>query len=67
MRSFSERDVVGRDFMDRFLEASRAAAPLMQFLTKALDLPWSGVKISRHWPRDKLQVETVCSLKSCTG
>ncbi len=40
MEEFTERQVSGRDFMDRFLAAARGAAPLMQFLTKALGLPW---------------------------
>jgi len=40
MEEFSEREVVARDFMDRFLDAARAAAPLMQFVSKALGLPW---------------------------
>lgn len=40
MNEFTEREVCARDFMDRYLEAGRAAAPLMQFLTKALNLPW---------------------------
>lgn len=40
MEEFSEREVVARDFMDRFLDAARSAAPLMQFLTRALNLPW---------------------------
>ena len=40
MSEFTERQVCARDFMDRYLEACRAAAPLMQFLTKALNLPW---------------------------
>jgi uncharacterized protein (TIGR02453 family) len=40
MEEWTERQVVARDFMDRFLEAARAAAPLMRFVTKALGLPW---------------------------
>jgi uncharacterized protein (TIGR02453 family) len=40
MRGFSDGDVCSSDFMDRFLESCRTAAPLMQFLTKALDLAW---------------------------
>jgi uncharacterized protein (TIGR02453 family) len=40
MESFSDRDVTGRDFMDRFLEACRNTNPLMRFLTAALELPW---------------------------
>ncbi len=37
---FADREVCAPDFMDRYLESCRAAAPLMKFLTKALDLPW---------------------------
>jgi len=40
MEEWSEREVVARNFMDRFLDAARAAAPLMQFTSKALGLPW---------------------------
>lgn len=40
MSEFSEREVCARTFMDRFLEAARRAAPLMRFVTKALNLPW---------------------------
>ncbi len=40
MREFQKRQVCSLDFMDLFLESCRTAAPLMQFLTKALGLPW---------------------------
>jgi uncharacterized protein (TIGR02453 family) len=40
MESFSDREVCGRDFMDRFLAVCRRTNPLMRFLTGALDLPW---------------------------
>jgi len=40
MREFQEREVCSPDFMDLFLESCRTAAPLMQFLTKALGLRW---------------------------
>lgn len=40
LEDFSDREVCGRDFMDRFATACRTAAPLMGFLTKALGLPW---------------------------
>jgi len=33
MSKFSDRDVCAPDFMDRYLDACRAAAPLVQFLT----------------------------------
>lgn len=37
---FSDREVYAPDFMDRYLQACRSAAPLVEFLTKALELPW---------------------------
>ncbi len=40
MKTFSEADVRAPDFMDRYLDACRAAAPLVAFLTKAVGLPW---------------------------
>lgn len=40
MTQFSEREVCAPDFLDRYTEACRAAAPLMQFLTKALGFTW---------------------------
>lgn len=40
MREYSEREVCSPDFMDLFLKSCRTAAPLMQFLTKAVGLPW---------------------------
>jgi uncharacterized protein (TIGR02453 family) len=40
IREFDERAVCAPDFMKRFTEACRAAAPLCEFLTKAVGLPW---------------------------
>jgi len=40
MTEFSDREVSAPDFMDRYLDACRTAAPLVRFLTKALLLPW---------------------------
>lgn len=40
MTTFSESEVCGPDFMDRYTEACRAAAPLVKFLTTAVGLPW---------------------------
>jgi uncharacterized protein (TIGR02453 family) len=37
---FTQADACKEDFVDRFVRASRTAAPLMQFLARALDLPW---------------------------
>jgi uncharacterized protein (TIGR02453 family) len=36
----TEREVCAPDFLERFTEACQRNAPLMAFLTKALDLPW---------------------------
>ena len=37
---FKERDVVGPDFLERFLDACGSMDPLNRFLTKAVGLPW---------------------------
>jgi uncharacterized protein (TIGR02453 family) len=39
---FTEKQVCGLDFLDRVTKASRAAAPFVEFLTRALGLPWSS-------------------------
>jgi uncharacterized protein (TIGR02453 family) len=38
--AFSEREVCTPDFLDRYAEVSRRAAPFMRFLTEALGLSW---------------------------
>jgi len=40
MAEFSEDDVVADGFLERFVEASRHAAPVLEFQTKALGLRW---------------------------
>jgi uncharacterized protein (TIGR02453 family) len=40
MVTFSEADVLRPDFLDTYVEACRPLAPLMEFLTGALDLEW---------------------------
>jgi len=40
MTRFSEADVCAPDFVDRYTEACRSAAPLVAFLTRALGLAW---------------------------
>jgi len=40
MHELRDRDVCSRGFMDLFLQSCRTAAPLVQFLTKTLRLPW---------------------------
>lgn len=38
---FSEQVVCAPDFLGRATRATRAAAPFLEFLTRALGLPWS--------------------------
>jgi hypothetical protein len=38
--AFSETEVCGPRFLDLAAEACRAAAPLMRFLTEAVELEW---------------------------
>ena len=40
MSKFSDREVCSADFPERYLDACRNAAPLVQFLTRALGLAW---------------------------
>lgn len=40
MREFRDRDVCSAGFMNHFLGSCRTAAPLVEFLTKTLGLPW---------------------------
>jgi uncharacterized protein (TIGR02453 family) len=40
MTEFTEREVVAGDFLDRYTGACERAAPLLEFLTKALGLRW---------------------------
>jgi uncharacterized protein (TIGR02453 family) len=40
VRDFTQRDACGADFVDRYAEACRGAAPLVRFLTRALELGW---------------------------
>jgi uncharacterized protein (TIGR02453 family) len=39
-RRFTERGASASDFLERFTGACRDAAPLMQFLSRALGVPW---------------------------
>lgn len=40
MAAFSDEEVCAKDFVDRYLESCRNVAPLVRFLTVALDLPF---------------------------
>jgi uncharacterized protein (DUF2461 family) len=39
-REFTEAQVVARDFLERFTDTCRDTAPLVKFLTTALELRW---------------------------
>ena len=38
---FSEKDVCGADFLNRVTKATKAAAPFLEFLTRAVGLSWA--------------------------
>jgi uncharacterized protein (TIGR02453 family) len=40
LTSFTEQEVCGPDFLERYLESCRASAPLVSFLSKAMGLRW---------------------------
>ena len=40
MTHFSDADVCGPDFLERYTDACRTASPLVKFLTKSLGLAW---------------------------
>ena len=40
LKEFTEAQVVAPDFLDRYTDACVGAAPLVEFLTKALELKW---------------------------
>jgi len=40
LAEFTEADALSANFLDRYVEACEQAAPLVEFLTKALDLRW---------------------------
>lgn len=40
MEEFSEKQVCAPSFLQTYVDACRAAAPLMKFLTQAVGLPW---------------------------
>lgn len=50
---FSEQEVCAADFLGRVSKATRAAAPFLEFLTRALGLPWSADE--RITPREILR------------
>jgi uncharacterized protein (TIGR02453 family) len=50
---FSRQEVCGADFLGRVTKATRAAAPFLEFLTRALGLPWSAD--DRMKPREILR------------
>src|SRR2546423_113769 len=52
---FSEKDVCGPDFLNRVTKATKAAAPFLEFLTRAVGLPWA--RGDRAGRREVLLVE----------
>jgi uncharacterized protein (TIGR02453 family) len=40
LSTFTDKEVLAPDFIDRYTDACRRAAPLVRFLTRALELPW---------------------------
>jgi uncharacterized protein (TIGR02453 family) len=52
---FKDNQVCAADFLDQVTKASRAAAPLIEFLTRAIGLPWSADE--KQKPREVLRVE----------
>src|SRR5207247_11049287 len=40
LTEFTEREATADDFLDRYTESCEQAAPLIEFLTKALGLRW---------------------------
>ena len=40
MRELTEAEVCAADFLDRFVDSCRTAAPLVRFLSKSLGLAW---------------------------
>lgn len=40
MVSFTQKEVTSSDFMERYLKVCKKISPLVEFLTKLLDLPW---------------------------
>ena len=52
---FTDDQVCASGFLDQVTKASRAAAPLLEFLTRAIGLPWSVNEKPK--PREVLRVE----------
>jgi uncharacterized protein (TIGR02453 family) len=55
--NFTENQVVAPDFLNAATRACQATAPFMEFLTKALGLPWSGE--DRPLVRDPVGVDSL--------
>lgn len=51
---FTDSQVCAPDFLDHVVRACEATAPFMEFLTRALGLPWSS---SDRWVRDPAKVD----------
>ena len=53
---FTDQQVSALDFLDQITKTVRAAAPFLEFLTRAAGLPWALNEEAK--PRDVLQVES---------
>jgi uncharacterized protein (TIGR02453 family) len=53
---FTEKQVCASDFLDQVTKASRAAAPFLEILTRAVGLPWSANE--KQKPREVLRIDT---------
>jgi len=54
--SFAENEVCAQDFLIRIVKICRASAPFMEFLTRALELPWAK--------GDKVPVRDIAEIES---
>jgi len=55
MTYFTDNQVCAADFLDQMTKAPRAASPLIEFLTRAVGLPWSANE--RQKPLEVLRVD----------
>ena len=53
--TLTQREVCGSGFLDQIIKSTRAAAPFLEFVTRAVQLPWSAG--DRAAPREILRME----------
>jgi uncharacterized protein (TIGR02453 family) len=58
--SFTEKQVCAADFLDQVVKTTRAAGPFLEFLTRAIGLPWGAGEKAK--PREVLGID-VAGLK----